>query len=273
MWEGSDSVGRRKIRVGAVTYLNARPLVFSLAGIAPQLELVFDLPSRLADALADGQLDVAMIPSIEYTRRPGYSIISDACIACDGAVRSVKLFGRVPIERLRTLALDEGSRTSAALVRILLKERFGVWPETRPLPIGASADDIPADAALLIGDRGMLPSNGRFEFTWDLGQQWSRWTGLPFVFAMWIARPGVDLSGVERFLTAARDDGVTRLEEIARQSAPTIGISQDDCLTYLRDHLQFHLGPRQRQGLERFYALAGRHGLAPEGVQLVFHGA
>ena len=269
----SDSAGGRKIRVGAVRYLNARPLVFSLADIAPQIELVFDLPSRLADALAEGRLDVAMIPSIEYTHCPGYSIISDACIACEGAVRSVKLYSRVPVERLRTLALDEGSRTSAALVCILLKERFGVWPETCPLPIGASADDTPADAVLVIGDRGMLPGNGRFEFTWDLGQEWLQWTGLPFVFAMWIARPGVDLSGIAGLLAAARDDGITRFEEIARQSATAIGISEADCLAYLRDHLQFHLGPRERQGLERFYTLAGRHQLAPEGVQLVFHGA
>ena len=102
--------------MGAVTYLNARPLVFSLARFAPQAEIVIDLPSRLADALAAGRLDVAMIPSIEYARHPGYTIVSDACIACDGAVQSVKLYGHVPFQSLRTLALDEGSRTSAALV-------------------------------------------------------------------------------------------------------------------------------------------------------------
>lgn len=270
MRSGSPRARDGKVRVGAVTYLNARPLVFSLAEMAPRVELVFDLPSRLADALAAGRLDVAMIPSIEYARGDGYSIISDACIACDGPVRSVKLYGRVPIERLGSLALDEGSRTSTALVRILLKERFGIWPETRPLPIGALPEDVPADAVLLIGDRGMLPGGGRFEFEWDLGEEWSRWTGLPFVFALWIARPGVDLSGVAELLAAARDDGATRLEEIARQAAPAIGVPESDCLSYLRDHLEFHFGPRQRQGLERFFALAGRHGLAPAGVQIKF---
>jgi chorismate dehydratase len=272
MRPGSDRVQCGKIRVGAVTYLNARPLVFSLARLAPQVDVVVDLPSRLADALAAGRLDVAMIPSIEYARRPGDTIISDACIACDGAVRSVKLYSRVPLERLRTLALDEGSRTSAALVRILLKERFGISPEPRPFPIGVSLDDTSADAALLIGDRGMLPTDGAFEFEWDLGEEWARWTGLPFVFAMWIARPGLDLSGVGEVLAAARDDGITRFEEIARQAAPTIGVPEADCLSYLRDHLEFHLGPRQRQGLEHFYALAGRHELAPAGVKLVFYG-
>lgn len=271
MRQRSSAAPSGKVRVGAVTYLNARPLVFSLARMAPQVEIVVDLPSRLADALAAGQLDVAMIPSIEYARRDGYAIISDACIACDGAVRSVKLYSHVPPERVRTLALDEGSRTSAALVRILLRERFGVSPETRPLPIGASSDDAPTDAVMLIGDRGMLPRGGAFEFEWDLGQQWSRWTGLPLVFAMWIARPGIDLPGVAEVLAAARDDGITRLEEIARQAAPAIGIPEADCLSYLRDHLTFHLGQRQRQGLEHFFALAGRHELAPAGVKLNFY--
>jgi chorismate dehydratase len=258
----------RPIRLGAVTYLNARPLVFSLASMTSEVEIVLDLPSRLADALAAGQLDVAMIPSIEYARCDDYTIISDACIACDGAVKSVKLYSRVPIERIRTLALDEGSRTSAALVRILLKELFGIWPETRALPIGATGDGVSADAMLLIGDRGMLPAPGVFQVEWDLGEQWTRWTGLPFVFAMWIARPGVDLTGIAEILAAARDDGITRFAEIARQAAPAIGIPESDCLAYLRDHLQFHLKPRQRQGLERFFAFAGQHDLAPVDVEL-----
>jgi chorismate dehydratase len=271
MRQSTSAAQRARVRVGAVTYLNARPLVFSLARMAPQVEIVFDLPSRLADDLAAGRLDVAMIPSIEYARGQRYEIVSDACIACDGAVRSVKLHSRVPPERIRTLALDEGSRTSAALVRILLSERFGLSPEILPLPIGDSPDDAQADAVLLIGDRGMLPTNGPFEFQWDLGEQWSQWTGLPFVFAMWIARPGVDLPRVAEVLGAARDDGVTRLEEIARQAAPMIGVPEADCLSYLRDHLTFHLGTRQRQGLEHFYVLAERHGLAPAGVKFVYY--
>ena len=265
------SIERRagKVRVGAVTYLNARPLMFSLAELAPQAEIVIDLPSRLADALAAGQLDVAMIPSIEYARQPGYTIISDACIACDGPVRSVKLYSRVPVERIRTLALDEGSRTSAALVRILLKERFGVSPETRPLPIGASLDDAPADAVLLIGDRGMLPTDGGFEFVWDLGEEWSRWTGLPFVFAMWIARPGVDLRGMDAALAAARDDGVARLEEIARHAAPADRDSRGGLPFLPPRSLDVSLGTAAAAGSGAFLcAWPARHGLAPAGVKL-----
>ncbi len=269
--ERSESLKPNGVRVGAVTYLNARPLVEALGEIDPTVEIVFDHPSRLADALAAGRLDVAMIPSIEYVRQPGYRIISDACIACDGPVRSVKLYGRTTVEDIRSLALDEGSRTSAALARILLKERFGVAPETRPLPIGAALEDSSADAALMIGDRGIAMADGDFEFVWDLGAEWSRWTDLPFVFALWIARPGVDLHGVGAALAQARDMGLGRLEEIARREAPKVGLSQRECLSYLRDNLKFHFGPRQRQGLERFFALAGRHGLAPKEVLLDFY--
>jgi len=273
MRERAKTVNGAKIRVGAVTYLNAQPLIVALPDAVPRMELTIDHPSRLADALAAGRLDVAMIPSIEYACHPGYSIISDACIACDGPVRSVKLYGRVPVEDIHTLALDEGSRTSATLTRILLKERYDVTPKAQLLSIGATLDDSAADAVLLIGDRGMAPNHGAFEFVWDLGEEWSRWTGLPFVFAMWIARSGIDLYGVGKALDAARDKGLGRLAEIARNKAPNIGISEEDCLSYLHDHLEFRLGPRQRRGLEHFYALAGRHKLAPEGVKLVFHGS
>jgi chorismate dehydratase len=141
----------------------------------------------------------------------------------------------------------------------------------RALPIGASASDTDADAVMLIGDRGMLAPPGAFEFVWDLGEEWTRWTGLPFVFSMWIARPHVDLAGLDLGLAAARDDGERRLEEIARAEAPDVGISERECLAYLRDHLVFRLGPRERCGLETFGRLAAEHNLAPAGVPLVFY--
>ena len=259
------------VRIGAVSYLNARPLVETLVAGDPGLDIIFDHPSRLADALAAGRLDVAMIPSIEYARQPGCTIISDACIACDGAVRSVKLYGRTAVERIRTLALDEGSRTSAALSLILLKERFGIAPDTCRLPIGAPIDSVDADAVLMIGDRGIGMAGGRFEFVWDLGEEWSSWTGLPFVFALWIARPGAELPGVSAALSRARDAGLGCLEQIARREASKVGLSERDCLSYLRDNLKFHFGPRQQEALRRYYDLAGRHGLAPADVRLVFH--
>ncbi len=271
MSERSVASRRAPTRIGAVAYLNARPLTLCLADLAPGAEIVTDLPSRLADGLAGGRLDVALVPSIESFRNPQYVVVSDACVACDGPVRSIKLYGRVPVHRIRRLALDEGSRTSAALARILLKERFALEPELERLPIGASLEDTRADAVMLIGDRGMKPVDGAFEFVWDLGEQWSRWTRLPFVFAMWIARPDVDLKGIEGVFAAARDEGVRRLAEIARREAPLLGISEEDCHSYLRDNLRFQLGRRERQGLEMFCRLAGRHRLAPAGVNLGFY--
>ena len=156
-----------------------------------------DFPSRLADDLAGGRLDVALIPSIEFFNDPGYTIVSNACIACRGPVLSVKLFSRRPIESIRTLALDEGSRTSVSLARILLGKRYGVQPKFHALRVDKSLDEPDADAVLLIGDRAMRSAGGPFEVVWDLGDEWCRWTELPFVFAMWVCRCGADLDGVD----------------------------------------------------------------------------
>lgn len=258
-----------KYRIGAVSYLNARPLIYGLESHAA-VDLVIDLPSRLASGLAEGRFDVAMIPSIEHFRQPGSSVVSDACIATYAEVKSVKLYGRCPVEQIKTISLDEGSRTSAALARVILAENYGVFPAVETLPIVASPAESNADALLLIGDRGMLPPEEQFAFVWDLGEQWQRWTGLPFVFALWIARPGLQTNGVAPILSQARDEGVRHFEQIARQTAPTIGVPEEQCLAYLRDHLRFHFGPAEQCGLQRFFELAAKHGLAPAEGKLVF---
>ena len=206
--------------------------------------LVFDVPSRLAEQLAAGQLDVALIPSIEFFQDPGYTIVSDACIGCRGPVLSVKLFSRVPPHEIRTLALDEGSRTSVALIRILLKERFDLDPQLVPLPLGAMPGDVPADATLLIGDRAMRSPGGSFAEVWDLGDEWCRWAELPFVFAMWTARAGADLGGVELALSEARDLGLQHLQEIADKEAAPLGLSRPECVAYLRDNLHLRWARR-----------------------------
>ena len=262
--------GQSKIRVGAVSYLNTKPLVYHLNQLAPQAELIFDVPSRLAHGLADGKFDVALIPSVEFFQDPEYKIISDACIGCRGPVYSVKLFSRVPVAEIGTLALDEVSRTSVALVRILLKQRFDLEPKFEPLPIGASFDQTNADAVLLIGDRAIQNPPGQFTDVWDLGEVWCRWAELPFVFAMWVARAETDLHSLESALGKARDQGVAHLEDIVASEPPPPGLTRSQCLTYLRDHLYFYLGPREQQGLERFYHLAAEMGLAPAGVELEF---
>jgi chorismate dehydratase len=255
------------MRIGAVNYLNSKPLVYGLDVIAPPTRLTFDLPSRLADSLLAGRLDVALIPSVEFFRSTDSTIVSDACIACRGPVLSVKLHFRVPPPEVRRVALDEGSRTSAALTRILLAEQYGIKPEWEPLPIGSGPETTAADAVLLIGDRAIAnsPMNTDFVEIWDLGERWSQWTGLPFVFAMWVARAGADVGDIAAVLSAARDNGVRHFEQIADRDGPLVGVPSELALSYFRDNLHFKFGKDERAGLRKFYALCVKHGLVPNG--------
>jgi len=293
------------MRIGAVNYLNSKPLVCSLEELAPELRLSYDLPSRLADSLAAGRLDVALVPSVEFFRARGYHIVSDACVACAGPVLSVKLYFRVPPRQVQRVALDEGSRTSSALAQILLAELCDVRPEYVPLPIGCGLDATEANAVLLIGDRAMQhgqvesadldvpimddemrgkdsnpkaairdasPRDEYFVEVWDLGEVWYRWMGLPFVFAMWIARPEVRSAEVATALNLARDEGMRQLGKIAARESAILGISRELALRYLRENLHFRLGCKERAGLRRFYQLCVSHGLAPAGLEKTLDG-
>jgi chorismate dehydratase len=270
------------MRIGAVNYLNSKPLIHGLEQLAPDVRLRCDLPSRLADSLAAGRLDVALVPSIECFRTPRYAVVSDACVASGGPVLSVKLHFRLPPPKVKRLALDEGSRTSAALAKVLLAELAGASPECESLLIGSGIDDTDADAVLLIGDRAMVngelgdasqeSANKRPNAkrpiieTWDLGERWTNWTGLPFVFAMWVARPDVDTTEIATRLSAARDLGIAHLDEIAAREAPLLGIGVDLATRYFRDNLRFKLRDRELRGLQRFGQLCDEHGLVAASV-------
>ena len=238
-------------RIGAVSYLNTKPLIYGLEKHLPDAELILDLPSRLADRLAVGELDVALIPSVEFLRGRGLTIISDACIACCGPVRSVRVLFRKPPSEVKTLALDEGSRTSAALAQVLLAERFGVHPVRQQLDINAVIDECAADAILVIGDRAMSLNLGAYCESWDLGEEWLRETGLPFVFAMWVARKTA-LPDISEALQQARDAGLANLNDIIATEAPKYGLSATSCEEYFRRHLHFYLGQRELAGLQLF---------------------
>ncbi len=259
------------LRIGAVSYLNTKPLVYRLPDSSKDIDLVFDLPSRLADQLRAKRLDVALIPSIEFLGQPDYTIVSSACIACRGPVLSVKLLSRVPADSIRSLAVDEGSRTSGVLARILLFQRYGLRPQVESFALDADVDDCGADAVLLIGDRAIHPPMAGFVDCWDLGDQWCRWSELPFVFAMWVARGGVDVAMVGDLLNTVRDAGLANLPEIAAEQAPVVGLGVDDTLSYLRDNLHFHLGPRERAGLNLYYQLAARIGAVSTNAELLAH--
>jgi chorismate dehydratase len=248
-------------RIGAVNYLNARPLVVDLPRFAPDARIIIDYPSRLATALKLCQLDVGLVPSIEYRRQADLAIVSDACIACEGPVKSVRLYSRVELARVRTLALDEGSRTSAVLAQIFLAERYGVRPALQPFLLDTALEDTSSDAVVVIGDRGMLPPRDASLSNYDLGEEWTGWTGLPFVFAMWVARTSVATAALSDILSAARDSGVTKFEELAEAAAPEVGLPASECLSYLRDNLKFRFGPREHEGLKLYYALAEKYSL------------
>ena len=266
----ADRYGRGALRIGAVSYLNSKPLIEGLANALPGASLWLDVPSRLADELQKGRLDVALIPSVEAFFDPDYVIVSDACVATHGPVLSVKLYSRVPLGEIRTLALDEGSRTSACLTKVILCEQFGVQPKIETLPLHQGTEATQADAILLIGDRAMHAPEESFHTVWDLGEEWLRWTGLPFVFAMWVARRDTDLRGVGEALSAVRDGGLQQIGEIAQRECGPLGLSCDVAQSYLTHNLHFRLGAAERQGLRQFQALAAEQGLVPPGSRLQF---
>jgi chorismate dehydratase len=261
----------RCVRVGAVTYLNARPLIHDLQELAPSAELLLDVPSRLADMLAQGQLEVALIPVIEYFRAGVYTVLSSIAITSHGPVLSVTLFSRVAWPQISRVALDEGSRTSAALVQILLQSRYGIKPELVPLPLDGPAEQVDADAVLLIGDRAMRACLPGFAHAFDLGQEWHEWTGLPFVYAFWAVGAGVELGPVAAALADAKRRGCSRIGPIAHAEAPRLGLDAGFCRRYLQTIIGFDLGPREVAGLQRFYGLACEVGLARRGVRLEFY--
>ncbi len=244
------------LRIGAVNYLNTKPLVQGLSEQLREGELVFDYPSRLADALAARELDAALVPSIELAEHPEWLIVSDACIGCVGPVLSVKLMFRTPPSEVRSLALDEGSRTSVVLAQILLSKLHGVHPELTLLPVGESPEQVCADATLVIGDRAILNDERQFVEVWDLGEQWCRWTGLPMVFAMWVARPQVETEELSLVLSKARDNGCSNLATIAKEQSAKMQLPLELVEEYLCHHLHFHLGSKQLRGLELFYQYA-----------------
>ena len=265
----SSIAGNRPLRIGAVNYLNTKPLIRGFQELAPHADLRMDLPSRLADTLAARRVDVALIPVVELLDRPDYRMVSNACIGCQGPVLSVKLFSRTPIREIRSLALDDGSRTSVALVQILLAEQFGIRPSLETLPIGDSIADTQTDAVLLIGDRAIHSPAGKFDDVWDLGDRWVRWTGLPFVFAVWAAHRNTPLGEIGEALSEARDRGLAEIGMIAEEEAATHGLTQPQCLDYLSKNLNFMLGSREQEGIELFETLCRKWNLLaapPENV-------
>jgi chorismate dehydratase len=248
------------LRVGSVPYLNARALVYGLEQHAA-CRLEFHPPSRLARRLASGRLDVALVSSIESLRRPGYRIVPGLSISARKEMWSILLFHRVPLERMRRVALDPDSETTNALLRVVLKEGHGLAPRYVKLTAGedpARRKDL--DGWLRIGDPALTaraPGCRKL----DLAQAWWALTGKPFVFALWLVRDGVDLRGLDQWLREARDEGLRHAREIARAEGPRLSMSTARAQRYITQVVRYGFGAEEMAGLKRFQEGLWRLGL------------
>lgn len=271
----------KSLRIGCVKYLNARPLIHGWPG-----EVQFDHPSVLCQRLASGQLDVALVSSFEFLRNPIYRIVDDVSISSDGPVYSVVLAHCGELSDIQEIDLDPASQTSVNLLRCLLAE-LGLKPRLiRGVPMSTGCQPVvaaspPQDgfavanlsttprARLIIGDQAIAfrqKRAGEFQF-WDLGEQWKKLTGLPFVYALWLIRPEVvDAKSVAQHLCALRDENLTNLDDLISESVAG-GVdpgyrSMTEFLThYYREHLRFSFAEAEKQGLQRFAHLCVRHGV------------
>ena len=258
------------LRLGAVSYLNTKPLVYGLDAYPDQFDVRFDVPAKCAELLHDNRVDLGLIPAIEYLRGD-YAIVPGVAIASDGDVATVAVFTRKPMDQVETLALDLSSRTSVALTRVLCAKRWGIAPKFTPSEPDLEQMLQKADAALVIGDPAFDIDPDRYGVTKvDLGGEWKALTGLPFVYAMWVGRPGVASPQQCRLLQEARDRGLANLEAIAKQVGGGDAGLEQRALAYLRDNLKYGLGEQEQAGLRRFHELAAEISVVPELKPLTF---
>ena len=265
------------MRLGAVSYLNARPLTWALdqpqaqPAMAARWQVRYDLPSVCAGLLASGQVDLALVPSVEYLQSDEYRFVPGVGIGSRGPVASVALFARTPLAGIRRIALDTSSRTSVALVRVLCHHRFHIEPEFVPHSPDLAAMLREADAALLIGDPALETDPARFGATkYDLGQHWTEMTGLPFIYAAWTGRAGTVAAPDVVALQEAQARGVAAFDAIAAEYGGGDAAKAARAARYLRDNMRYGLGPEETAGLQLFLDYAADLGLAPKRRRLEF---
>jgi chorismate dehydratase len=259
------------IRLGAVGYLNARPLTWALDREPDRWKVRYDVPSVCADLLQRGDIDLGLVPSIEYLQSPDYRFVPGVGIGARGPVASVLLFTRKPIEAVRRIALDTSSRTSVALTKVLSRHRFNIDPEFVPHGPDLETMTREHDAALLIGDPALEADAAALGLrTIDLGEEWVAMTGLPFVFAAWTGRAGaIDAAGVAA-LQQAQAIGVASTEAIAAEYGRGDPAAAARAAVYLRDNVKYGLGPDEAAGLQTFLDYAAGLGLGPHQRRLEF---
>lgn len=251
------------IRIGAVSYLNARPLTWALDRVQGTWDVRYDVPSVCAALLHTGDVDLGLIPSIEYLQGD-YRLVPEVGIGSRGPVASVALFTTRPLREVRRVALDTSSRTSVALVKVMCAHRFRIAPEFVSHPPDLAAMTRACDAALLIGDPAFDADHTALGLEKiDLGMEWTAMTGLPFVYAAWTGRPGaIDRTHVEA-LQAAQANGVAATDLIAAEYGGDDSERTARATRYLRDNVRYGLGSDEAAGLQRFLHYAAELGLGP----------
>jgi chorismate dehydratase len=255
-------------RLGAVSFLNARPLLEGLADAAG-ISVIQAVPSALPEELFAGRVDAALVPVVDaLVHGDRLRVISDACIGCDGETLTVRVFSRVPPDAITRLAVDGDSHTSVLLARVLWAELHGRGLQITPLPaVAGSLED--REAVLLIGDKVVARMPRGFGYEIDLGGAWRELTGLPFVFAVWAClRQLPEADELGRLLNLARNRGQRQAERIAREQGPALGWPIDLALTYLTRYLRFQMTLRHYQAVERLLEAGRRLGFVPPDARL-----
>lgn len=265
------------IRLGAVDYLNVRPLVYGLDA-DPAFDLRFDPPSLCASLLRSGEIDLGMIPTIAYQLHDSYRVVPGIAIASNGPVASVAIFTKAPIRQVRTIAADTSSNTSVTLARVLCFERFRIQPQFVPAPPDLPAMLSRADAAVLIGDPALFVDHQSLGVEKiDLGAEWTDMTGLPFVWAFWAGRPdAITDEGIQR-LHEAKAAGMAASDALAEDYAKAyeartgMHAPADVARRYLRENIKYDFGPREQEALVRFYQSAKRADIIHDAQSIRFY--
>lgn len=260
------------MRISAISYLNTAPLMWGFEHGLGNFEVSYTVPSQCAAELARGTADIGIIPSAAYATIPDLAIIPGIAIASKRAVRSILLVSHKPLKDIRTVALDNSSLTSVALTRVLFEKFWGgqrVFTSADPNLEAMLASN---DAALLIGDPALQVDRTHYN-TWDLAEEWIRFTGKPFVFAFWAVRQDAVKDcrlNLAVYFRASLNQGLqsASLDEIARTWAPRLGLSEDEIREYLTFNIHFYLDADCLQGLKLFYRYAFECGLLPQVSEL-----
>jgi chorismate dehydratase len=261
----------RPLRIGAVGYLNARPLTWALDREPQRWQVRYDVPSVCAALLHAGDVDLGLVPSVEYLHSPDYRMVPGIGVGSRGPVASVAMYAKRDMSEVRTIALDTSSRTSVALIRVLCRHHFRIEPEFVPHPPDLAAMSRVADAALLIGDPAFDADHDTLGFCKiDLGEEWGKMTGLPFIYAAWTGRAGAANGDDVRALQDAQTEGVRAAEAIAAEYGQGDDRRTAKALAYLRDNVKYGIGPDEAKGLQLFLDYAADLGLAPSRRPLEF---